>query len=58
MEALKRSANKYSVLNEVPDDDTQDMNLLKGREMIDQFLCKNLEPTLVEMSKWTRDMTR
>ena len=56
MEALKKSANKYSVLNDVPDDETQDLSMLKGREMIDQYLSKKLQPTPLEMSKWTDDM--
>ncbi|PWA64400.1 hypothetical protein CTI12_AA207180 [Artemisia annua] len=56
MEALKRSANKYSVLNDVQDDDSQDLNVLKEREIIDQFLNKKLQPTPLELSKWTDDM--
>lgn len=56
MEALKKSANKYSVLNDIPDDETQDLSMLKGREMIDQILSKKLQPTPLEVSKWTDDM--
>ncbi|GJV59382.1 hypothetical protein Tco_1465482 [Tanacetum coccineum] len=56
MEELRKSANKYSVLDSLPEDDDQKMRILKYRMIIDLYLNKKTEPSLIESRKWSKYM--
>ncbi|PWA39134.1 ATPase, F1/V1/A1 complex, alpha/beta subunit, Zinc knuckle CX2CX4HX4C [Artemisia annua] len=55
-EELRKTANKYSVLSSLPDDDDQELRILKDRIIVDQYLNKNLQPTPSEAANWSQDM--
>ena len=44
-EEMRKTANKYSVLSSLPDDDDQEIRILKDRIIVDQYLNKKLQPT-------------
>ncbi|GJY63014.1 RNA-directed DNA polymerase, eukaryota, reverse transcriptase zinc-binding domain protein [Tanacetum coccineum] len=55
-QAMKKSANKYSILNSLPEDDLVELDMLKGRMIADQYLNKKVQPSKEEISKWSLDM--
>ncbi|GJS50283.1 hypothetical protein Tco_0600404 [Tanacetum coccineum] len=57
-EGLKKSANKFSVPESLPEDDDQELRMLKERMIMDQFLDKKLQPTLNEALTWSKDMIK
>ncbi|PWA41530.1 RNA-directed DNA polymerase, eukaryota, Reverse transcriptase zinc-binding domain protein [Artemisia annua] len=57
-EGMKKSVNKYAVLHSLPDDDDQELRILKDRMIVDHFLNKNVEPTPIEAANWTEDMRK
>nr|GEV03542.1 RNA-directed DNA polymerase, eukaryota, reverse transcriptase zinc-binding domain protein [Tanacetum cinerariifolium] len=52
VEELKRTANKFSVLNTLPEDNDQELRTLKERMVVDKFLNENLQPNLRESITW------
>ncbi|PWA98940.1 hypothetical protein CTI12_AA014200 [Artemisia annua] len=57
-EGMKQSVNKYAVLHSLPEDDDQELRILKDRMIVDQFLNKNVQPTPSEAANWTEDMRK
>ncbi|PWA65133.1 RNA-directed DNA polymerase, eukaryota, Reverse transcriptase zinc-binding domain protein [Artemisia annua] len=57
-EGMKQSVNKYVVLHSLPEDDDQELRILKDRMIVDQFLNKNMQPTPSEVANWTEDMRK
>lgn len=55
---MTRTANKYSVLNTLPENDDQELRILKDRIIVDQYLNKNLQPTPSKAANWTHDMRK
>ncbi|PWA85577.1 hypothetical protein CTI12_AA064980 [Artemisia annua] len=55
-EGMKQSVNKYAVLHSLPEDDDQELRILKDRMIVDPFLNKNVQPTPSEAANWTEDM--
>ncbi|GKC10678.1 RNA-directed DNA polymerase, eukaryota, reverse transcriptase zinc-binding domain protein, partial [Tanacetum coccineum] len=55
-QAMKKSANKYSILNSLLEDDPVELDMLKGRMIADQYLNKKVQPSKEEISKWSLDM--
>ncbi|GJV99439.1 RNA-directed DNA polymerase, eukaryota, reverse transcriptase zinc-binding domain protein [Tanacetum coccineum] len=56
VEDIRNTANKYSVLNTLPEDNDQELRTLKERMVVDTFLNKKLQPTLRESITWSKDM--
>ncbi|GJU84292.1 RNA-directed DNA polymerase, eukaryota, reverse transcriptase zinc-binding domain protein [Tanacetum coccineum] len=56
VEDIRNNANKYSVLNTLPEDNDQELRTFKERMVIDKFLNKKLQPTLREFITWSKDM--
>ncbi|PWA52231.1 hypothetical protein CTI12_AA456650 [Artemisia annua] len=52
-----QTVNKYGVLEEV-EDESNEMEILKGRMTVDDFLNKKLKPNAIEITKWTPDMLK
>ncbi|PWA97321.1 hypothetical protein CTI12_AA029930 [Artemisia annua] len=55
-EEMRKTANKYSVLSSLPEDDDQELRILKDRIIVDKYLNKNLQPTPSEAANWSHDM--
>lgn len=53
---MKRSANKYSVLKTVTEQEVQELNMMKEREEVDQYIRMREQPPLSVTSKWSHDM--
>ncbi|GKB20366.1 RNA-directed DNA polymerase, eukaryota, reverse transcriptase zinc-binding domain protein, partial [Tanacetum coccineum] len=49
--------NKYDALNRL-EDDNKELEILKGRIIVDRFITKDIQPNGVEVKTWTRDMVR
>ncbi|GKD31229.1 RNA-directed DNA polymerase, eukaryota, reverse transcriptase zinc-binding domain protein [Tanacetum coccineum] len=58
LQALKRSSNKYSVLEVVSEQDSMELSILKGREEVDKYLLKRYLPPLFVSNNWSHDMLR
>ncbi|GJX08250.1 RNA-directed DNA polymerase, eukaryota, reverse transcriptase zinc-binding domain protein [Tanacetum coccineum] len=56
VEELRNTANKFSILNTLPEDNEQEISILKGRMIVDKFLNEKVQPTLKEYVTWTGDM--
>lgn len=56
MAAMKRSANKYVVLNKVGEEVLQEDHMSKKYKEVDKFLFLKKIPTKEERNKWGRDM--
>ncbi|GKA95601.1 hypothetical protein Tco_0817696 [Tanacetum coccineum] len=52
--ALRNSQNKFASLKNLSE--KQELNLLKDRIIVDQYLNKKLQPTCVETNNWSKDM--
>ncbi|GJR46911.1 hypothetical protein Tco_1315014 [Tanacetum coccineum] len=55
-EAMKNTTNKYSILENLPDDDPVEIRVLKDRMIVGQFLNKRIHPSVQEAKNWTQDM--
>ncbi|GKC33677.1 RNA-directed DNA polymerase, eukaryota, reverse transcriptase zinc-binding domain protein [Tanacetum coccineum] len=55
---LRKTANKYYVLDSLPEDNDQELRMLKERMIVDKFLDKKLQPTLIESMSWSKDMIK
>ncbi|GKA59381.1 RNA-directed DNA polymerase, eukaryota, reverse transcriptase zinc-binding domain protein [Tanacetum coccineum] len=53
---IRKTANKYFVLDSLPEDNDQELRMLKDRMIVDKFLNKNLQPSPEEAKAWSRDM--
>nr|GEU30464.1 hypothetical protein [Tanacetum cinerariifolium] len=53
-----RTANKYFVLESLLEDNDQEPRMLKERMIVDKFLHKKVQPTLIESMSWSKDMIR
>ncbi|GJS99851.1 RNA-directed DNA polymerase, eukaryota, reverse transcriptase zinc-binding domain protein [Tanacetum coccineum] len=58
MGELRKSANKYSLLDSLPEDDDQEIRILKDRMIVDLFLNKKIQPSLSESKTWSKDMIK
>ncbi|GKB79501.1 ATPase, F1/V1/A1 complex, alpha/beta subunit [Tanacetum coccineum] len=56
VEEIRKSANKFSILNTLPEDDDHEIRILKGRMIVDEFLNKKMQPNLIESMTWSKDM--
>ncbi|PWA92918.1 zinc knuckle CX2CX4HX4C [Artemisia annua] len=53
---LRRSANKYSVLGEYDVNEQSELEDLRSKEIVDDFIRQQKNPTENELTKWTIDM--
>ncbi|GKD98234.1 RNA-directed DNA polymerase, eukaryota, reverse transcriptase zinc-binding domain protein [Tanacetum coccineum] len=51
------TGNKYDVLN-ILDDDNEELEILKGRIIVDSFIAKEIQPNGIEVKEWTNDMIK
>ncbi|GJY79667.1 RNA-directed DNA polymerase, eukaryota, reverse transcriptase zinc-binding domain protein [Tanacetum coccineum] len=56
LDAMKRSANKYSLFELCDVDEQNELRDLKKMEVVEEFLNKNAIPTENDMMKWDIDM--
>ncbi|GJY24300.1 RNA-directed DNA polymerase, eukaryota, reverse transcriptase zinc-binding domain protein [Tanacetum coccineum] len=55
---LRNTANKYSILESLPKDNDQELQMLKEKMIVDKFLVKKIQPTVMEAMYWTKDMVK
>ncbi|PWA44249.1 hypothetical protein CTI12_AA527870 [Artemisia annua] len=55
-EAMKSTANKYAVLDELDDNGNGDMNTLKGKNIVDQYLTIKMKPSNQVTKDWSPEM--
>ena len=56
MDSIRRSANKYAVLEEYVEDERQDLNMMKDRMVVDVYLNKKVKPIEEVIKTWSKDM--
>ncbi|GKD36245.1 RNA-directed DNA polymerase, eukaryota, reverse transcriptase zinc-binding domain protein [Tanacetum coccineum] len=57
-EAMKKTANKFTILQILPDDNPMELNTLKDKMIVDQFLNNKIQPSVMEISNWSNDMVK
>ncbi|GJY18324.1 hypothetical protein Tco_0389815 [Tanacetum coccineum] len=57
-EAMKKTANKFRILQSLPDDNPVEINTFKDRMIIDQFLNRKIQPSVLEINNWSNDMIK
>ncbi|GJS17916.1 RNA-directed DNA polymerase, eukaryota, reverse transcriptase zinc-binding domain protein [Tanacetum coccineum] len=57
-EAMKKIANKFSILQSLLDDNLVEINTLKDRMIVDQFLNRKIQPSVLEINNWSKDMIK
>ncbi|GKC47082.1 RNA-directed DNA polymerase, eukaryota, reverse transcriptase zinc-binding domain protein [Tanacetum coccineum] len=55
---IRTTANKYSILDSLPDDNYSEIQKLKERMIVDKFLNEKIQPTLLESITWSNDMIK
>ncbi|GJU81561.1 RNA-directed DNA polymerase, eukaryota, reverse transcriptase zinc-binding domain protein [Tanacetum coccineum] len=50
--------NMFEVLNEMTEEETAELRVLKDRMMVDVYLTKKIQPTCAEAGNWSKDMIR
>ncbi|GJW58496.1 RNA-directed DNA polymerase, eukaryota, reverse transcriptase zinc-binding domain protein [Tanacetum coccineum] len=56
IEELRRSANKFSILEEIHDCEDPEEQMLIEKEIMDKFVKNQRQPTIEDSSKWTAGM--
>ncbi|GKE00282.1 hypothetical protein Tco_1388265 [Tanacetum coccineum] len=56
LSAMRRSANKYTVLEMYDINEQGELNDMRNRELVDDFISQKRDPTDAEMLKWNIDM--
>ncbi|GJT76140.1 zinc knuckle CX2CX4HX4C containing protein [Tanacetum coccineum] len=56
LSAMKRSANKYSVLELYDENEISELNDIKNREIVEEFINQKRVPTECDMLFWNIDM--
>ncbi|GKE89034.1 hypothetical protein Tco_1566509 [Tanacetum coccineum] len=56
--ALKKTTNKYSFLETLPKDDQVEINIVKDKMIVDQFLNKKIQQSVIEASNWSQGCKR
>ncbi|PWA48899.1 RNA-directed DNA polymerase, eukaryota, Reverse transcriptase zinc-binding domain protein [Artemisia annua] len=54
--SMRKSANKFSVLGNVEEEEMHELNMLKDRMIVDQYLNNKIQPTVRESQIWSKDM--
>ncbi|GJX44527.1 RNA-directed DNA polymerase, eukaryota, reverse transcriptase zinc-binding domain protein, partial [Tanacetum coccineum] len=55
---IRSTANKYSILDSLPEDNDLELKTLKERMIVDKFLNEKIQPTLLESITWSKDMIK
>nr|GEV39471.1 hypothetical protein [Tanacetum cinerariifolium] len=53
---IRNSANKYSVLDSLLEDNDSELRTLKERMIVDKFLNDKVQPTIKESITWSKEM--
>nr|GEY22846.1 hypothetical protein [Tanacetum cinerariifolium] len=56
MEELKKSTNKYHVLEELDDTKLNEYHIPSGKQIVDKFIKYQRQPTLEDSKGWTQEM--
>ncbi|GJW32974.1 RNA-directed DNA polymerase, eukaryota, reverse transcriptase zinc-binding domain protein [Tanacetum coccineum] len=56
-EEVVKTNNKFDALNDL-EEDSGELDELKGRMIVDVFLNKKIQPDLIEVESWTQDMIK
>ncbi|GKA95585.1 hypothetical protein Tco_0817623, partial [Tanacetum coccineum] len=56
VDKIRKSSNKYFVLDSLPEDNDQELIMLKERMIVDKYLNEKVQPTLQESILWSKDM--
>ncbi|GKB64760.1 RNA-directed DNA polymerase, eukaryota, reverse transcriptase zinc-binding domain protein [Tanacetum coccineum] len=56
MEELRRSANKYQVLEDYEETEISEEHRPNGKEIVDKFVNYQRQPSIKESKEWTREM--
>lgn len=54
--AIRSTANKYVVLGSMDKEDSADLNMLKDRTIVDDYLNMKLQPSIQLRKNWSADM--
>nr|GEV37364.1 RNA-directed DNA polymerase, eukaryota, reverse transcriptase zinc-binding domain protein [Tanacetum cinerariifolium] len=55
-ESMEKTANKYSILESLPEDDPVEIRILKDRMIVDQYINKKTQPSVQEVKNWSQYM--
>ncbi|GJV73949.1 hypothetical protein Tco_1493944 [Tanacetum coccineum] len=58
VEELRKTTNKFSALDSLPEDNDQELRMLKDRMFVDKYLNKKIQPTPNEAMSWSKDMAK
>ncbi|GKC83893.1 RNA-directed DNA polymerase, eukaryota, reverse transcriptase zinc-binding domain protein, partial [Tanacetum coccineum] len=53
---IRTSANKFSILESLPEDNEAELKMLKEKIIVDKFLVAKIQPTVNESITWSKDM--
>ncbi|GKC80829.1 RNA-directed DNA polymerase, eukaryota, reverse transcriptase zinc-binding domain protein [Tanacetum coccineum] len=56
LSAIKKTKNKYAILEEEEYDEEIELRLLKDRMIVDNYINKSIQPTCSETQNWSKDM--
>ncbi|GKE08762.1 RNA-directed DNA polymerase, eukaryota, reverse transcriptase zinc-binding domain protein, partial [Tanacetum coccineum] len=56
VDEIRKSSNKYYVLDSLPEDNDQELIMLKERMIVDKYLNEKVQPTLQESILLSKDM--
>ena len=54
--AMRNTANKYAVLSDMNPEEKAELNTMKDRIIVDQYLDMKLQPTVQVKKNWSKDM--
>ena len=53
---MRNTANKYAVLSDMNPEEKAELNTMKDRIIVDQYLDMKLQPTVQVKKNWSKDM--
>ncbi|GJR98189.1 RNA-directed DNA polymerase, eukaryota, reverse transcriptase zinc-binding domain protein [Tanacetum coccineum] len=56
--AMRRSANKFSVFEKYDENETNNLQSIMNKEIVEKFITRNKEPSACDMKKWNEDMIK
>ncbi|GKA45647.1 RNA-directed DNA polymerase, eukaryota, reverse transcriptase zinc-binding domain protein [Tanacetum coccineum] len=58
VEELRKTTNKFSAFDSLPEDNGQELRMLKDIMFVDKYLNKKIQPTPNEAMSWSKDMAK
>ncbi|GJZ02307.1 RNA-directed DNA polymerase, eukaryota, reverse transcriptase zinc-binding domain protein [Tanacetum coccineum] len=56
VEDIRRSANKFAILEEITDSEDQEIQLQNEKDIVNKFVKYHRQPTLEDSKNWSKDM--